>query len=167
MIALRYTYVLALVVWLGGMMILGAVVAPSTFQVLQSHPDVSAAAGRLLAGDVFGTVLGRFHYIAYACGGLLLITLVAMAVLGPRPAGFAVRSALIILMLGVALYSGMVVTRSIDRVQREIGPQVSPSSLAATDVRRIRFDDLHRLSTRLMMVNVVGALVLLSWHARE
>ena len=36
MLALRYVYVLALVVWLGGMVILGALVAPTVFQVLQS-----------------------------------------------------------------------------------------------------------------------------------
>ena len=35
MLALRYVYVLALVVWLGGMVILGALVAPTLFQVLQ------------------------------------------------------------------------------------------------------------------------------------
>jgi hypothetical protein len=34
-------------------------------------------------------------------------------------------------------------------------------------VRRIRFDALHQLSTRLMMINVAGALVLLYWEARE
>ena len=36
MFALRFLYMLALVVWLGGMVVLGAVVAPSTFQVLQA-----------------------------------------------------------------------------------------------------------------------------------
>ena len=35
MLALRYVYVLALVVWLGGMVILGALDAPTTFQVLE------------------------------------------------------------------------------------------------------------------------------------
>ena len=29
------------------------------------------------------------------------------------------------------------------------------------------FDELHVLSTRLMMVNLVGALALLCWEARE
>jgi hypothetical protein len=42
-----------------------------------------------------------------------------------------------------------------------------PSQLPAGDARRERFDQLHQLSTRLMMVNVAGALVLLFWEARE
>ena len=42
-----------------------------------------------------------------------------------------------------------------------------PSRLPATDLRRIRFDQLHQLSTRLMMFDMVGALVLLYWEARE
>ena len=51
MLALRYVYVLALVVWLGGMVVLGAIVAPATFQVLQAS---APATGRALAGAVFG-----------------------------------------------------------------------------------------------------------------
>ena len=34
MLVLRYAYLLALVVWLGGMVVLGAIVAPALFQVL-------------------------------------------------------------------------------------------------------------------------------------
>jgi uncharacterized membrane protein len=164
MVALRYAYVLALVVWLGGMVVLGAVVAPTVFQVLQvREPD----AGRLLAGAVFGSTLTRFHYVAYACGAIILVTLIVMAILGPRPAGFAVRTAVVSTMLGIAVYSGVVVLRSVDHLQLEIGLEVSPSSLPVEDTRRIRFDQLHRLSTRLMMINMLGALVLLYWEARE
>ena len=162
MLALRYVYVLALVVWLGGMVVLGAVVAPTTFQVLQaSAPD----GGRALAGEVFGTALARFHYVAYGAGALLFVSLALMAILGPRPPAFAVRAALIALMLGVAVYSGVMVLGEIDGLQAEVGRL--PSLLPATDARRLRFDALHQLSERLMMVNVVGALALLYWEARE
>jgi uncharacterized membrane protein len=162
MLALRYVYVLALAVWLGGMVILGAVVAPATFQVLQAS---APATGRELAGAVFGTALARFHYVAYAAGGLLLVTLAAMRVLGPRPAHVGVRAIIAALMLAVALYSGMVVLRQIDALQAETGGL--PSRLPTDDQRRVRFDALHLLSTRLMMLNIAGALVLLYWEARE
>jgi len=162
MLALRYVYVLALVVWLGGMVVLGAIVAPAAFDVLQA---ADPAAGRALAGEAFGVIIARFHYVAYGAGCLLLVTLVAMAVLGPRPPGFAARSSLIALMLGVALYSGLIVLSNIDTIQREVG--TLPSRLPASDARRIRFDELHQLSTRLMMFNMAGALVLLYWEARE
>ena len=160
--ALRYVYVLALVVWLGGMVTLGAIVAPATFQILQaSAPET----GRALAGDLFGHILARFHYVAYAAGGLLLVSIVVMAVLGPRPRAFAVRLAVIAAMLLVALYSGLIVLPTIDAIQLEVGSL--PSLLPAADPRRIRFDELHQLSTRLMMATIVGALALLYWEARD
>jgi uncharacterized membrane protein len=162
MLALRYVYVLALVVWLGGMVVLGAVVAPTTFQVLQASEPV---AGRALAGELFGVTLARFHYIAYGAGVVLLLSLVAMAVLGPRPPHFLIRSVIVTVMLAVALYSGFVVLGDIEQIQQEVG--TLPSRLPATDNRRLRFDALHQLSTRLMMVNMVAALVLLYWQARE
>lgn len=162
MLALRYLYVLALVVWLGGMVLLGALVAPTTFEVLQASEPV---AGRALAGDLFGAILSRFHYVAYAAGGILLVTLAVMAVLGPRPASYAIRSAIIVVMLGVAIYSGFVVLSRVDAIQREVGRL--PSLLPASDARRTEFDALHLLSTRLMLFNMAGALVLLYWEARE
>ena len=161
MLALRYAYVLALVVWLGGMAVLGAIVAPATFQVLQaSAPSI----GRALAGDLFGQILARFHYVAYACGGVMLVSMMAMGLLGPRPRSFAVRLAVIGVMLLVAMYSGLVVLQAIDSIQLEAG---LPSLLPADDARRIRFDGLHQLSTRLMMANIAGALALLYWEARD
>jgi hypothetical protein len=162
MLALRYVYVLALVIWLGGMVILGALVAPTTFQVLE---EAVPSTGRALAGDVFGTTIARFHYVAYAAGAILLLTLAVMAVLGPRPPAFAIRSALIAVMLAVACYSGFIVLGGIEAIQQEVGGL--PSRLPAADPRRVRFDELHRLSTRLMMLNVVGTLALLYWEAKE
>lgn len=162
MLALRYVYVLALVVWLGGMVVLGAIVAPTTFQVLQAS---APADGRALAGEVFGTAIARFHYVAYAAGGLLLVTLAAMAVLGPRPPAFLVRTLLIATMLAIAFYSGVIVLGNIDAIQLEAGGL--PSRLPSGDARRIRFDELHQLSERLMMANMIGALALLYWEARE
>jgi hypothetical protein len=162
MLALRYVYVLALVVWLGGMVILGAIVAPTTFQVLQA---IEPVAGRALAGELFGVTLARFHYVAYGAGFLLLVTLAAMAVLGPRPASYAVRSTLILVMLAVALYSGFFILPQIDAIQAGIGGL--PSALSAADDRRREFDRLHVFSTRLMMLNMAGALVLLYWEARR
>src|SRR5204862_7417229 len=95
MLALRYVYVLALVVWLGGMLILGAIVAPTTFQILQ---ESAGAEGREMAGAVFGATLARFHYVAYAAGALLLLTLGAMRVLGPRPAHSGLRAVIVAVM---------------------------------------------------------------------
>ena len=162
MLALRLVYVLALAVWLGGMAILGAVVAPTIFQTLQT---ADPEGGRALAGLAFGAMLARFHYVAYGCGALLLVMLIIMALLGPRPKAFAVRCGLVAAMLAVSAYTGVVVLGEIDAIQREVG--ALPSRLPAGDLRRIRFDELHQLSTRLMMVNLLGALALVYWEAAE
>ncbi|MGE0592478.1 MAG: DUF4149 domain-containing protein [Vicinamibacterales bacterium] len=159
---LRYVYVLSLVVWLGGMVVLGALVAPTTFQVLQAADPES---GRVLAGEVFGAMVARFHVLSYGAGALLLASLLAIAVLGPRPRHFAVRVGLIVGMLAVSAYSGFVVLADIEQVQREAG--TLPSRLPADDARRQAFERLHELSERLMMVNMAAALVLLAWETRE
>jgi uncharacterized membrane protein len=176
---LRFAYVLALAVWLGGMIVLGAVVAPALFSTLGALDPVS---GRLLAGEGFAAVLRRFHYVAYGAGGILLVSLSAMALLGPRPRSFAVRTAIVATMVAVAMYSGVIVLGEIDSIQREIAASTPalangertlasthrlPSSLPAGDARRVRFDHLHVLSTRLMMFNIVAGLVLLVWEARD
>jgi uncharacterized membrane protein len=162
MLALRSAYLLALVIWLGGIVVLGALVAPTTFAVLQaSAPE----AGRALAGEVFGTVVARFHYVEYAAGAVLLVSLAAMRLLGPKPPGFAVRTAIVIAMLGVAIYSGTVVLGGIDAIQQDVG--MLPSRLAADDPRRLAFDGLHQVSEYLMLVDLLGAVALLYWEARE
>jgi uncharacterized membrane protein len=104
-LALRLVYVLALAVWLGGMTMLGAVVAPTIFQTLQAADPGS---GRALAGLAFAAILTRFHLVAYGCGILLLVTLIAMALLGPRPKHFAIRCGIVAGMLLVSAYSGVV-----------------------------------------------------------
>ena len=162
MLALRLVYVLALAVWLGGMTMLGAVVAPTIFQTLQAADPGS---GRALAGLAFAAILTRFHFVAYGCGILLLVTLIAMALLGPRPKHFAIRCGIVAGMLLMSAYSGVVVLGEIDAIQREVG--TLPSRLPEGDPRRVRFDALHQLSTRLMMVDLIGALALLYWEARE
>lgn len=162
MLAVRYLYVLALVIWLGGMVMLGALVAPATFQVLQS---LDAANGRALAGSLFGVTLMRFHPVSYGAAGVMLVALVVMRLVGPRPAAFAVRAGIVSAMLAVSLYSGRVVLERVNTLQQQVG--TLPSRLPMGDPRRVEFDGLHTLSTRLMMVNILAALGLLYWEAQE
>ena len=161
---LRDIYLLALGTWLGGMVLLGTVAAPAIFQTLQTS---QGPGGNVLAGAVFGNVLDRFHYIAYACGTLMIVSLIGMVLDGSKPIAFALRSVIVIGMLALALYSGLVVSNRITQLQSEIGKNTSPSTLASPDSLRIQFDQLHQLSTRLMVVNMVGALVLLCWETRK
>jgi len=159
---LRYLYVLALVLWLGGMAIAGFVVAPTTFTVLEAW---DASTGRVLAGQVFGAVLRRVHLIGYGAAIVMVLTLTMQRMLGPRPKHYGIRVGLLTLMLGLMLYSGLALTPQIDRIQAEVtGPM---NQLPTDDARRQEFDRLHRLSTALVTATLAGGLVLLAWESRE
>lgn len=160
--ALRYLYVLALVLWLGGMAVAGLVIAPVTFGVLQAWNPTT---GRELAGDVFGAVLGRMNLIAYIAAGVMFVVLTVQRLLGPRPNSYGIRVGLIVVMLAITLYSDLVASPRIDELQLQV---VGPiNQLPAEDARRVEFDGLHSLSTALVMTTIVGGLVLLGWETRE
>jgi hypothetical protein len=156
MLALRYAGVLALTLWVGGLLVLGAISAPAIFDVLAAR---QVANDRVLAGAIFGETLRRFHLLSYACGLVLLGTLLARAVLGPRPLNFAVRLGLAFLMFAATAYSGMVVSGRIAQAQAEIG--AAPSSLPESDPRRIAFGRLHATSTGLQLIPLLGGMLLL------
>ena len=56
MAVLRYATLVALAVWIGGLLALGAVAAPAIFQVVA---DQGVPAGRALSGAIFGGVADR------------------------------------------------------------------------------------------------------------
>jgi hypothetical protein len=81
----------------------------------------------------------EIHWLAYVCGGLMLVCLVAIKLVGPPPRTFIPRVSLVVLMLAIAVYSG-------------IPPRWTPAAIAP-----------HIL----MSVNVLLGLVLLGWYVRE
>ena len=162
MLALRFAGLLALAVWVGGLVALGAIAAPAIFDAVTLR---QIADGRALSGAIFGEILRRFHLVAYACAAAVIGSLIIRAVLGPRPRRFAVRLAIAAVMLAATAYSGLIVSPRIERLRTDIG--VSPSSLAESDPRRAAFGQLHGLSTALQFVPLVGGLLLLHFEARE
>jgi uncharacterized membrane protein len=156
MLALRYAGLLALTLWVGGLVVLGAIGAPAIFDVLAAR---HVASDRVMAGAIFGEILRRFHLLTYACGVVLLGTLLVRGVMGPRPIMFAVRLAIAFVMLIASAYSGLIVSAKIARTQAEIG--AAPSSLAEGDPRRVAFGRLHAMSTGLAVVPILGGLFLL------
>jgi hypothetical protein len=83
-VALRYVYVLALSVWFGGIITIGAIVSPV------SHVAMS-----------------RFLVTSYVAGALVLTTLFGMALLGPRPSGFFARFSVAGAMFAITLFAGL------------------------------------------------------------
>lgn len=161
MLALRYAAVLALALWTGGLVVVGAVAAPSVFDILGAR----SAEGRVLAGAVVGALLERFTMIAYGCAVVVLLSLVTRGVLGPRPRRFAYRVGGLLLMIAATVYAGSVVAPRIAAMQRSIG--TAPSALAESDPRRIEFGRLHGTSVSLQLVPLLGGLALLFWELKD
>ncbi len=161
---LRFATVLAIAIWIGGLLALGAIAAPAIFEVvsLRQVPD-----GRLLSGAIFGEVLRRFHLVTYGCGAVVFLALAVRAVLGPRPRRFSIRLGIAVLMIGASMFAGMVLSSRIEHVQQEIGPGIAPSSLPAGDPRRVAFGRLHGQSTLIQLVPILGGLVLMVFELRD
>jgi hypothetical protein len=155
MVALRFVAGLSLAVWLGGAVAIGGIVAPSAFAVLSSGD----------AASLVGETLRRFHLVTYAAGAVLVAGLAGMALVGPRPRGFAWRMLVAGLMLAATLASGLLVDTRIRAMRTEIGVPVS--SLAPGDARRAAFGRLHGLSTLLMGLTVLGGVALVYWDQRD
>ena len=161
MLALRYAAVLALALWTGGLVVVGAVAAPSIFDVLGAR----GVEGRVLAGAVVGALLERFTVIAYGCAAVVLLSLAVRAVLGPRPRRFAYRVGGLLVMTAATVYAGAVVAPRIAALQQAIG--TAPSALAQTDPRRVEFGRLHGTSLSLQLVPLLGGLALLFWELKD
>jgi len=134
--SLRFLMLLALVVWVGGIIFFAFVVAPALFSILPS---------RELAGRVVAQSLGALHWIGIAAGIVFLVASLVEARLATARNATA-RAALVAIMLILTLASEFGVSRRMQRLHEEIG---AIDSVAATDARRAEFNRLHRWSTTL------------------
>ncbi len=159
---LRYAYVLALVAWVGGLITAGALVAPSIFGVLQAE---AGATGRMLAGAAFGEVLRRVLLVGDVAGVVMLVSMTILRLLGPKPISYGIRAVLLGAMLVVNAYTAHVLLPEAESLRREINAPMT--SVSDTDPRRVRFDQLHRLSTMLVTAIALTGVIVAAWEARE
>jgi hypothetical protein len=162
MVFLRYLYVVALVLWVGGLVSAGALVAPSVFGVLQAWNETQ---GRVLAGQVFGEVLLRLTWLSYVMAAIMFVTLTLHRLLGARPLKYGIRVGIMAVMLVMMLAMGFYIIPGINAIQAQVTGPVS--QLVATDALRIQFDRLHGLSNILFSITAIGGLALCWWEARE
>lgn len=117
---LSWLHQVALSVWLGGILVVGAVTAPAVFGTAkaQGQTEISQPLYRF-AGEAMGEVFRRFNYLVLAAGVLLLLSGVGYALLtGVCRRRMLARAVLNVLALGVAgwvtfgLYPQMVQARS-------------------------------------------------------
>jgi hypothetical protein len=143
---------LALVVWLGGILFFGAVLAPTLFSTLPK---------REMAGAVVTKSLAALHWIGIASGIVFLLCALA----APRCGGPALgwRNWLVVAMLALTLVSQFGVSRRMLALRRDM---VEIDSVAPDDARRVEFNKLHRYSTALEQGVLLLGLVVLWGVAR-
>ncbi len=135
---LRFLLLLCLIVWLGGIVFFGAVLAPTLFTVLPS---------RNLAGSVVNPTLNSLHWIGLFCGLIFLACSVLHDYLAKGDFRLVSgRHLLVILMLALTAISLFAVTPKMAALRAQIGVI---DNVPASDPSRVQFNALHVWSTRL------------------
>jgi uncharacterized membrane protein len=146
---LRYLLLLALVVWIGGIVFFSFIASPSIFKMLS----------RELAGQVVGDIFPLYHLLGYISCLVSLGCLLGLRQMDTvQGAGSAMM--LLIVMGGIQVSMGMV-----------IGPQVTEAREAAKatapgpeqDRLEKKFRGMHAISMVLNLVLLALGLLLLFW----
>jgi hypothetical protein len=148
---LRILRLLALIVWVGGLVFFGAVLAPVAFTHLPTTHE---------AGLVVGASLRILHVMGLTCGVILILTTLALA-----RASRALRiTAITAVMLALTAYSQYSILPRMDADRDAVGEidSVSPDNILRRD-----FDHLHHLSKHMEEAVLLGGLALTVLLARE
>jgi uncharacterized protein DUF4149 len=134
---LRFLMLLALVVWIGGIIFFALVEAPTLFTVL---PNTR------LAGDVVSPSLSKLHWMGLVCGSVFLISsLFYNQVRSAQLKPLAASHVLIALMLLLTAVSQFRITPKMTNLRAEM----QAVDRLPGDNSRLEFDRLHAWSTRL------------------
>jgi uncharacterized membrane protein len=131
---LRALRLLAMVVWVGGIVFFAFVLAPVAFHVLPSVHE---------AGTVVGSTLRVFDGIALVCGMAFAIATAALR-RGSFPRGYDGQILLAIAMLLATAYLHFSILPAMDRDRAQAGGSIEAASPASAP--RIHFDRLHQMS---------------------
>ena len=145
---LRFLMFLSLVVWLGGVIFFGAVLAPTVFRVLPTHQ---------LAGNVVNRSLNVLHWIGIISGVAFLVssmihTRFTTGALHP----LACRHVLLYFMLILTLISQFGISPKMAELRTSME---NIDSIAPTNPLRLQFNALHVWSTRLESAVLLMGLV--------
>lgn len=150
----RSLHTVALSLWLGGLVAIGALVAPTAFHVTRSHPAFAAnpALQNAIAGRVVGGSLHLFTFVCYGCGLFLLL---ANALLLPHARRRWALAAMAVtgLLLGTALTLGLSLTPTMGAAQAH-------GDLATFDRLHHQYEQISSLVQMplLLLLALLGAL---------
>ena len=129
-IVLRFIYLLAIALWIGGMAFFSFMAAPSIFQVLPRED----------AGKVVSDIFPKYYWQGIICGAIALATSVALGVRERWNILLIVRTIVIGVMVIGVLYSVVILQPKIQAVKAHM---TSFESLSPTDPLRLEFGRLH------------------------
>lgn len=157
MTALRTLMLMALMVWIGGIIFFVAVLAPVVFS------DVLPT--RELAGNVVNPSLTRLHWMGLV-SGLVFLNCSIFYNLSKyaRPKVFAPMHILVVLMLALTTVSQFGITPKMQLLRNEMK---IIDNLPQNDARRIEFNRLHERSTQAEGAVLLMGLVVVVLMARQ
>jgi hypothetical protein len=153
---LRFLMFLSLIVWIGGIIFLSFVEAPTAFSV---------APTRHMAGTVVGHSLGILHWMGLFSGVIFLGSSMLLSSLTTGSAKpFAASHILICAMLLLTAVSQFGISPKMAALRTQFG---DIDTVPATDPGRMQFDALHVWSVRLEVVVLVMGLAVVFLSARQ
>jgi uncharacterized membrane protein len=129
-VALRFVYLLSIVLWIGGIAFFSFMAAPSIFKTLPREE----------AGRVVSDIFPKYHWQGIICAAIALATSVALGMRNRWNILLIVRTITIAVMLIGVLYSMVILQPQIQAVKAQIP---SFESLSPTDPLRLEFGRLH------------------------
>jgi hypothetical protein len=157
----QIVYWLALATWFGGVLFV-AIAAPVVFRTVRENNPVlphvlsvnlEGQHGTLLAGSIVGSLIARLARLQLACGGVLVLALVAHLfvanVEGANGTAAIIRTALLLAAGGVALYDGWLVWPQVWRHRQEFIDHADEPEVA--NPAKDEFDRGQRRSVTLLM----------------
>jgi uncharacterized membrane protein len=149
---LRLLMLLALIIWIGGIIFFAFVLAPTLFGVLPTTK---------LAGDVVNATLGKLHWMGLISGVVFLVcSLLYNWQKYVQLRQFALSHIFIALMLAFTMVSQFAITPRMRELR-------SSPSLMESSSGRDEFDRLHAWSTRLeggVLLLGIGIVGLTAWR---
>ncbi|MGH9365103.1 MAG: DUF4149 domain-containing protein [Thermoanaerobaculia bacterium] len=145
--ALALVLRLALALWVGGTLLV-VIAAPVVFRLIAS---------RDLAGAVFGEILRRFEAVKHVLSLALVIAVFAgLERRGAVGRPEIVATVAIFLAVATNVYLAMVLRPRMKYFRMKVG---SFDTASADDPFRLRFDALHRRSTRVLTLGWLAATI--------
>ena len=129
-VVLRFIYLLAIALWIGGMAFFSFMAAPSIFKVLPRED----------AGTVVSDIFPKYYWQGIICGAVALATSVALGVRERWNILLIVRTIVIGVMVIGVLYSVVILQPKIQAVKAHM---TAVESLSPTDPLRLEFGRLH------------------------